>query len=78
MFVVVGALLWADWQRQLRAPLPLVTGEPAVRPGFVRQALMILTGGWSRVVLLVALTEGAVGFGVMAIWPSHLHHELGL
>jgi MFS transporter, YNFM family, putative membrane transport protein len=29
-------------------------------------------------VLTVALVEGAVGFGVMAIWPSHLHHELGV
>ena len=28
--------------------------------------------------LIVALIEGASGFGVLAIWASHLHHELGL
>ena len=28
--------------------------------------------------LLTAVFEGAAGFGVLAIWPSHLHHRLGL
>ena len=49
-----------------------------MRPGYVRQALQIVTGRWSRVVLIVALIEGASGFGVLAIWASHLHHALGL
>jgi predicted MFS family arabinose efflux permease len=44
----------------------------------VAQALIIITGGWSRIVLLVAFIEGAAGFGVLAIWASHLHRELGL
>jgi YNFM family putative membrane transporter len=39
---------------------------------------MIVTGRWSRIVLAVALIEGAAGFGVLAIWASHLHHELDL
>jgi predicted MFS family arabinose efflux permease len=46
--------------------------------GFVAQALAIITGPWSRVVLLVAFLEGAAGFGVLAIWASHLHQVLGL
>jgi predicted MFS family arabinose efflux permease len=78
LFAVVGTLLWLEWQRQQTSASLFVNAEPVVRPGFVKQALMILTGGWSRIVLSVALVEGAVGFGVMAIWPSHLHHELGV
>lgn len=78
LFGVVGGLLWVDWRRQLAAPVVEHSTQPVVRPGFVAQALIIVTGGWSRIVLLVAFTEGAAGFGVMAIWASHLHRELGL
>ena len=78
LFAIVGSLLWADWRRQQAVPVPPGNDQPVVHPGFVKQSLMILTGQWSRIVLVVALIEGAVGFGVMAIWPSHLHHELGL
>ena len=52
--------------------------QPVARPGFVAQALIIVTGKWSRIVLLVGFLEGAAGFGVMAIWASHLHRQLGL
>ena len=80
LFGVVGLLLWLDGRRQRRETVP-VTHKPGldeVRPGFVQQALQIVTGRWSRIVLIVALIEGASGFGVLAIWASHLHHELGL
>jgi len=85
LFGVVGLLLWGDWRRQQAAPAEELA-EPAVaaaapqgaRPGFVKQALLIVTGPWSRVVLLMALVEGAAGFGVLAIWASHLHRSLGL
>ncbi len=78
LFGVVGLLLWRDERRQ-RGEAPATHNPvPEVRPGFVRQALQIVTGRWSRVVLVVALIEGASGFGVLAIWASHLHHELGL
>jgi predicted MFS family arabinose efflux permease len=79
LFTVVGLLLLADMRRQQAAagalPRP---GPQAARPPFFRQALAIITGRWSRVVLLMALVEGAVGFGVLAIWASHLHRSLGL
>ena len=79
LFGVVGLLLWLDGRRQRREAVPVThQPEPEVRPGFVQQALQIVTGRWSRVVLIVALIEGASGFGVLAIWASHLHHELGL
>lgn len=77
LFGVVGLLLLADLRRQ-RAPVATQNTQPLVRPGFVAQALIIVTGRWSRVVLGVAFVEGAAGFGVMAIWASHLHHVLGL
>ncbi|WP_096671182.1 MFS transporter [Polaromonas sp. AET17H-212] len=84
LFGVVGLLLWGDWRRQQAAPAepaePALAAAPpqGARPGFVKQALLIITGPWSRVVLLMALVEGAAGFGVLAIWASHLHRSLGL
>ena len=80
LFGAVGALLWLDLRRQ-RTPATLAeapAGVAAVRHGFVTQAVMILTGPWSRIILLMALVEGAAGFGVLAIWASHLHRSLGL
>ena len=82
LFGVVGLLLWRDGRRQRaergQAAPAAHNPPPEVRPGFVRQALQIVTGRWSRIVLIVALIEGASGFGVLAIWASHLHRELGL
>ncbi|RZJ21184.1 MAG: MFS transporter, partial [Haliea sp.] len=77
----VGTLLYLDLRRQRAAPAPQPTARStAPRAGFVRQALEVFTGRWSRTVLLMALVEGAVGFGVLAIWASHLHrtHALSL
>jgi MFS transporter, YNFM family, putative membrane transport protein len=79
LFGVVGLLLWRDERRQRRETAHLAPSPASgVRPGFVQQALQIITGRWSRIVLIVALIEGAAGFGVLAIWASHLHHELDL
>ena len=80
LFSVVGLLLYADWRRQKAAPVlaRAVPASPSIRLGFVAQALVIITGPWSRIVLVVAFIEGAVGFGVLAIWASHLHASLGL
>jgi MFS transporter, YNFM family, putative membrane transport protein len=80
LFMAVAGLLYMDLRRQERAPAPLpATAEgQAARPGFITQALGILTGPWSRIVLIVAVIEGAVGFGVISMWASHLHHTLGL
>ena len=77
LFGVVGALLAAD-RRKHPTAVKLPGAASAGRPGFVAQALLILTGPWSRIVLIVALIEGAAGFGVLAIWASHLNQTLGL
>jgi predicted MFS family arabinose efflux permease len=78
LFGVVGLLLHRDWRRQQSAPVLSHSPASEVRPGYVAQALSIVTGRWSRVVLAVALVEGASGFGVLAIWASHLHEVLHL
>lgn len=78
MFTVVGLLLWQDWRLQLAAA-PRGLGQDQVKhTGFVRQALQILTGPWSRVVLAVGVIEGAAGFGVFALWATHLHQTHGI
>ncbi|MDB5884282.1 MAG: major facilitator superfamily 1 [Polaromonas sp.] len=80
LFGVVGSLLYRDLRRQRSVPAEPGphSPPPAQRPGFVRQAVLILTGRWSRTILLMAMVEGAAGFGVLAIWASHLHRSLGL
>ena len=77
LFFGVGLLLLRDLGRQqaaerieaqsVRAP------APAARRGFAQQVLSILAQPWPRTILLVGLVEGAVGFGVLAIWATHLH-----
>ena len=79
LFGVVGSLLYVDLRRQRVAPKAAPKpSRLAVRPGFVKQALRIITGPWSRVILAMALVEGAVGFGVLALWASHLQRSLSL
>jgi predicted MFS family arabinose efflux permease len=84
LFTVVGSLLYVNWRgQQALAEITANTAGPALddpvkRPGFVAQALTIITGPWSRVVLTVAFIEGATGFGVLAVWASHLHKGLGV
>lgn len=77
LFGVVGALLYADWRRQSAGRVQQTSALEG-RPGFVSQALIIITGQWTRIVLLTAFIEGAAGFGVLAIWASHLNQQLGL
>lgn len=83
LLAVVGLLMHADLRRQSRGPDAAASqaaapGAPQGRLHFLRQTLQILTGRWSRVVLMLAVVEGAAGFGMLAIWPSHLHRSLGL
>jgi Major Facilitator Superfamily len=72
LFGVVGSLMWRDLRQQQRAARQSPDGSADVnttaaprRPGFVVQAASIITGPWSRVVLLMALVEGAVGHAVV-------------
>ena len=71
----VAWLLFRDWRGQ---GFPGGATSAQASASFARQALQIVRGRWSRVVLIIAFVEGAAGFGMMAIWASHLHHELGL
>jgi predicted MFS family arabinose efflux permease len=76
LFAVVGALMYGNYKRQ---PAPAPTDQDGQsRPAFLGQALRIVTEPWPRYILLIAMVEGACGFGVLAIIASHLHQELGL
>jgi len=82
LFGVVGSLLWGDLRRQQaqpRAEAASISSEASVaRPHFLKQTLLIISRPWPRTILLLAVIEGAMGFGVLAMWASHLHHALGL
>jgi len=81
LFGVVGVLLIRDQRRQPprpTAPADLAQAPDRMLASYLDQVRMIVTAPWSRIVLTVAVIEGAAGFGVLAIWASHLHHTLGL
>ena len=78
LFCLVGFLLYAHGRRQLGGSTGWTNQRPRESPAFGAQALHIMTGRWSRTVLLVAFIEGAAGFGVLAMWASHMHRVLGL
>jgi len=77
LFALVGGLLLADWRRQ-EAAAPVPPPPAAGRTSFFSQTMPIMTGPWSRVVLVLAFAEGAAGFGVLAMWAAHLHGSLHL
>ena len=89
LFLTVGLLLYKDLRRQGKSLLLIPdSAEPALAstlssraaasPHFVKQALNIVNRPWSSVILLVATIEGAAGFGVLAMWATHLHDKLDL
>jgi predicted MFS family arabinose efflux permease len=80
---VVGVLLLREWRRQKAAAAPPSGTDAApasgvARPSFFAQTWSILTGSWSRVVLLIAFVEGAAGMGALALWAAHLQAAKGL
>lgn len=80
LFGAVGALLYFNWRQQAPAATHADHAGSAGNASFAQQSLSMLTDRWPRTVLAVALLEGAAGFGVLAIWASHLHttHHLSL
>ncbi|MDB5963983.1 MAG: major facilitator superfamily 1 [Polaromonas sp.] len=84
LFAGVGGLLYLDLRRQqagaAAAPVAAVAdaGGDSPRPHFIRQTIGIFAGSWARMVLAVALVEGAAVYGSLAIYASHLHVKLGL
>lgn len=80
LFGVVGALLWRDWRRQRVQPHHMagLAGTDGTRQGFGAQLMAILRRPHVRAVIMVSVLQGALAFGAMAIWASHLHARLGL
>lgn len=77
LFATAGGLLLVDARRNAATHARSGSAAPV---GLLTQARRTLATPWPRTVVLAALIEGAVGFGVLAIWPSHLtlHHGLSL
>lgn len=77
LYFGVGVLLLADLHRQQTAARagsgPALARAGPAHTGFLAPLVSILANPWSRTVLLAAIVEGAAGFGVLAIWASHLH-----
>jgi YNFM family putative membrane transporter len=80
LFGLVGGLLWRDWQRQRTQPHHMagLSGLPAQRKPFLLELRALLRRPHARAVLQATVLQGALAFGVMAIWASHLHARLGL
>ena len=78
LFSAVGLLLHLHGRHLMASTAARARKPQGTQPAFGAQALRIVTGRWSRTVLLVAFIEGAAGFGVLAMWASHLHRVLGL
>ncbi len=80
LFGVVGVLQWRDWRRQQLRPHHMagLAGASGPRLRFFAQLGSLLQSPHARAVLLVSMLQGALAFGAMAMWASHLHARLGL
>jgi YNFM family putative membrane transporter len=78
LFAVVGGLLYQDFRLQQAEGRTAPVKPAGPRPGYLRQAGSILGARWPQILLTVIFIEGVMGFGVLAIWATHLHREHGL
>ena len=80
LFGVVGTLLWRDGQAQRLRPHHMagLAGATGPRLGFGAQLRSILRRPHVRAVVVVSVLMGALAFGAMAVWASHLHARLGM
>jgi hypothetical protein len=62
----------------VRRCLPTIRHNAGVSPAASRFGPVHPRDFTRRSILLLAVIEGAVGFGLLAMWDSHLHHALDL
>jgi YNFM family putative membrane transporter len=68
-FAVVGLLMWRH-QKRLEQPTALSQDRKKFGP----QMLEVAHDAWARTLLGIAVLEGAMVFGLLAVTASHLHH----
>ncbi len=69
VFGTVSLLLWQQLKR-----LAPATHTPHVSMGVFKQLQQVAHDRWARTLLCIALAEGAMIFGLLAVTASHLHH----
>jgi MFS transporter, YNFM family, putative membrane transport protein len=78
MFLVTGIAV-LRMQARLARSAPRREAPPPMTVGSVLRGYgTVMASGWSRVVLLVGLLEGALMFGALAFVPTWLHQETGI
>ncbi len=83
LFGAVAWLMLGDWRRQrllaAQEADAATTDDPAAaQVPFHVQARLIVSGSWSRMVLVIAFAEGVAAFGALAMWATHLHRSMHL
>lgn len=71
---LVGLMLWITDRNQIISSAAGATVNGSLASSFGS----VLGSGWSLLVLAVTFVEGAMGFGVSALWATHLHKSLGV
>ncbi|RQR85581.1 MFS transporter [Burkholderia sp. Bp9012] len=61
-------LMWTSAHADCRGP---------AKSQFWRNMVSVLRTPWARVVLVIAMCEGALAYGALAFLPTHFHDELG-
>jgi MFS transporter, YNFM family, putative membrane transport protein len=78
MFLVTGIAV-LRMQARLARSAPRREAPPPMTVGSVLRGYgTVMASGWSRLVLLVGLLEGALMFGALAFVPTWLHQETGI
>jgi predicted MFS family arabinose efflux permease len=75
-FACVSFLLW----RQIKYLDPVTVHRAHTSEGFFKQLRQVAQDAWARTLLSVAMIEGAMIFGLLAVTASHLHqmHHISL
>ena len=75
-FACVSFLLW----RQIKYLDPVTVHRAQTSEGFFKQLRQVAQDAWARTLLSVAMIEGAMIFGLLAVTASHLHqmHHISL
>ncbi|WP_321810149.1 MFS transporter [Burkholderia sp. BCC1985] len=76
-FVTLAVAFGAGGMLTLMQTLPHAECRGPAKSPFWRDVVSVLRTPWARMVLLIAMFEGALAYGALAFLPTHFHDELG-